>query len=154
MKFFEIVAVRNPFERFFLSNFLIIIPCVYIFRCLSQFIVNDGIPDSLLDFPKILSEVAVIIALIFSNILLSQVRLRLSQLYLTGIVIPKPVQSDIYRTDHWNTFLEYFDSRLNSQYRIIIGFIVALIVFYYYVLRVGGFSQLILPDFMAYDYFD
>jgi hypothetical protein len=62
-KIFSFVVVRNPIEKLFLKYFYFIIPGVYLFRSLLQFINTNSVPNALFDFVKIPSELALMIAL-------------------------------------------------------------------------------------------
>ena len=66
-----LVVVRNRAERFFFRAFVFIIPGIYILRAVLQYIDLRRFPYALLDFVKIPTEIALIIALAFSNLLFS-----------------------------------------------------------------------------------
>ncbi|MBD3196536.1 MAG: hypothetical protein GF317_15860 [Candidatus Lokiarchaeota archaeon] len=137
----NLVIVRNKFEQFFFKYYIIIIPTVYLLRIILQYVFFYR-PYSLFDFTKIITEVALIIALIFSNKLFSSTPVLISQLFLENIVSPINYENkdEIHSHKHYLSRLDYW---LNNKFRILPGMIASTIVFSYYIIRTGGFEKFI-----------
>jgi hypothetical protein len=140
-KIFSFVVVRNPIEKLFLKYFYFIIPGVYLFRSLLQFINTNSVPNALFDFVKIPSELALMIALGCCSILFRDTQILLIQLLYSEPIV-KQSSEDSGIEDRINLFLSKSDLRLNHGLRVLIGLSSSILVLIYYILRLGGISQI------------
>jgi hypothetical protein len=140
----SLVVVRSTIERFFFQKFIFIIPAVYIFRSFIEYLDSRTFPYTLLDFSKILTELAVIIALICSNLLFTSIPDTLSQLFLGDVILQRK-QGIKHNDKSLGTFVRDFDFWLNRSARKFFGFFTALAMFVYYISSEPNFGGLIGP---------
>jgi hypothetical protein len=126
-KIFSFVVVRNPIEKLFLKYFYFIIPGVYLFRSLLQFINTNSVPNALFDFVKIPSELALMIALGCCSILFRDTQILLIQLLYSEPIV-KQSSEDSGIEDRINLFLSKSDLRLNHGLRVLIGLSSSILV--------------------------
>jgi hypothetical protein len=144
---FELRVVRNATEIFFLKSFFFIIPSVYLFRALLEFIDLREFPHALLDWVKIPTEMVLIIALIFANSFFSELPNALLQLFSNRVLLIKSGESD-------KDFIQSLDKWLNADRRKVFGILAATMVFLYYVTRIGGLNDLINSTIFSLSYVD
>lgn len=145
----QLVVVRSYIETFFFSNFILIILGVYFIRSSLQFIYYEEFPYALLDFVKIFSEIALIIAFVFTKILFFEIKYRIFQL-LSSEVISHNIKGEIDNHTINNQFINRFDFWLNHHLRKLVAVFSALIAFMYYLIKIihdvnssGGISELL-----------
>jgi hypothetical protein len=132
----ELVVVRNPIESVFFRTYLFIIPGIYLFRAIIQLIYLQT-PYALSDHIKIITELALIIALVFANLLFSAIPGFVSQLFGGKNLLPIASENDQGNTPY-KSFVSRFDFWLNHQLRILFGAFAAITVLVYYIFRIGG----------------
>jgi len=114
----DLIPVRSRIEEFFLKWFLLIIPGIYLFRSILEYIDLRVFPRTLQDYVKILTEITLIIALIFSNLFLSSIKPTILQLLTSNNISRKTVSKN--DTDiSAKTLLGLVDSSLNHNLRIL-----------------------------------
>ena len=138
----SLVMVRSSVESAFYNNFYIIIPTVFLFRCLLQFIDSYSVPSAFFDFVKIPSEIALMLAIGCSSILFRDTRYYFIQI-LTSDIISDPLVNCEGEGPSKKQFVSQLDKWINHTIRVWIGFFSALVVFLYYILRIGGVDQFI-----------
>lgn len=145
---FQLVIVRNPTEVFFFKNYYFIIPVVYSIYALLEFINLRVFPEALLDYVKIPTELALILALFFSNLFFREIPNRLNWLLSNkSIIRSKEDASKI-------SFLKRFDRLLNHKRRIWLGLLTLIFALVYYVWKIGGISRLISEAAFSLEYID
>ncbi|MAT96444.1 MAG: hypothetical protein CL608_04810 [Anaerolineaceae bacterium] len=145
---YELIVVRNSTERFFFRTFFIIIPLIYLFRALVEFINLGEFPYTLLDYVKIPTELALIIALFFATRLFSALPNTLLQLFLDNAVLKQ--KDGITEPD----FLKDLDLWLNRSLRKSIGLLSALTILGYYMTKIGGVGNLFRYASFSLSYLD
>jgi hypothetical protein len=145
------IVTRSAVERFFLRTFFVLIPAVYLGRAVLQYLDVQTMPPALLDFIKIASELAIMIALALSALHFGFLPHALHELFRSHALSAR-VASDVDVTEE--AFLRQLDAQLNHRYRVLVGIFAALLVFGYYALRIGGFGQLYARGAMSLAYVD
>ena len=137
----QLVAVRSPIERFFLSWFFLLVPGAYALRLAVQYVDSGELPGALLDTVKIASELAILIFFTFANQFLASTSSTIASLFANGVVSPRTedttqlarIQVQSERT---------LDRLLNHPARIAPAAIVAMGSLYYYAQRMNGLNVL------------
>lgn len=146
---FGLVVIRSKLEKIFFQNFYYIIPVVYLFRGFLQFIDTWSFPSAFQDFVKIPAEIALILALIFANSLFAAIPKRFHQLFTSNVLL----SSKSINTQK-ESFIKNYDYWLNHKSRKIIGFSTAILIFLYYILRIGGPQILLFRAGFSLEFID
>jgi hypothetical protein len=149
----ELVVVRSSIERFFFRMFIVIIPAIYILYAALEYIDLRVFPHALLDFVKIPTEIALMIALVFSNLLFAAIPDTISQLFSSKAISQKTSDAD-HKSMSVNSFVRSFDFWLNHDLRRLTGLLSALFAFTYYTFRIGGLSEMLPQAGFTLSYVD
>jgi len=137
----ELSPVRNRVERLFLTWFFVIIPVIYVLRLAVQYAAYGELPYALGDTVKIASEVALLILFTFANSFLVTVAQALKALFSNGVVAHS-TEDDREISILQAASERALDRQLNHGARVVFAGALALVSFYYYETRLGGWSAL------------
>lgn len=146
------MIIQNTVERFFFRACIVIIPSVYVFRVMMEYI-DTGHAHAVFDWVKIPTEIALIIALLFSKRLFTAFPHEFSQLFTYHILVSHSGQAN--HDDYSQaSYTKQFEQWLNHWYRIGVGGLASLTVFTYYIARIGGITVLLEEASWSLDYLD
>jgi len=144
-----LIPVRNRAERFFLQWFWILIPSVYLFRSALEYLDLRTFPLALQDQIKWITEITLIIGIIFANLFFSSIEHTLIKLETSQNILPKSKGHSGIKA-----LLDHLDRWLNHNLRIVMGIFSSLCIYIYYVVQFGGRHVLVSQADFSLSYLD
>lgn len=155
-----VVVVKSQLESRFFQLYLVIIPSIYLLRAFVEYMDTGGTPYTLLDHSRLLTELAMILALAFSKSLFSELPHTLKKLFSSPAFSQNNGESCSEAA-----FTKHLTMRLNHPYRHVVGFgtIMVMIVYYASTYNLATLSNrslwglldqsLTAPPIVVYTYF-
>lgn len=112
-----VVVVKSQLERRFFQLYLVIIPSIYLLRAFVEYMDTGRIPYTLLDRSRLLTELAMILALTFSKSLFSELPHILKKLFTSPAFY-----QDNGENSSEAAFSKRLTMRLNHPCRHLVGF--------------------------------
>lgn len=122
-----VVVVKSQLERRFFQLYLVIIPSIYLLRAFVEYMDTGGIPYTLLDRSRLLTELAMVLALNFSTSLFSELPYTLKNLFSSPVF-----SQDNSDNSSEVAFSKRLTMKLNHPYRHLVGFDAIITTSFYY----------------------
>jgi len=120
-----LTVVQHKGEQFFLRFAIFIIPSVYLFHAVVQYFYTFQFPLALQNYGRILTEIALLVALYFANDLFLQLPNLINQLFLGNVL-------SSHQDDYFDRFIHRFNYQLNHRFGRAIAWLmpIALLLLY------------------------